>query len=126
VNQTFIQIGFQTFIQLLAYKCQEHQIKVILQEESYTSGTSFLDTEPPTKEFYNKSRRLNRGLFKHSNTTNFKYPYINADINSAFQILTKATNNQLKYNSRFITQQSITPIILNLDTFNHQPKQQAA
>jgi putative transposase len=124
VNQTFIQIGFQTFIQLLAYKCQEHQIKVILQEESYTSGTSFLDTEPPTKEFYNKSRRLNRGLFKHSNTTNFKYPYINADINSAFQILTKATNNQLKYNSRFITQQSITPIVLNLDTFNTtKPKQ---
>jgi putative transposase len=125
VNQTFIQIGFQIFINLLTYKCQEHQIKVILQEESYTSGTSFLDNEPTTKDFYNKSRRIHRGLFKHSNTTNFKYPYINADINSAFQILSKATNNKLSYNSRFIKQQSITPIVINLDTFNHRTKQQA-
>jgi putative transposase len=124
VNQTFIQIGFQIFINLLTYKCQEHQIRVILKEESYTSGTSFLDNEPPNKEFYNKLRRLHRGLFKHSNTTNFKYPYINADINSAFQILSKATNNQLTYNSRFITQQSITPIVINLDTFSTtKPKQ---
>lgn len=117
VNQTFIQIGFNTFIKMLTYKAKEQGIQVILQQEAYSSGTSFLDKEPVTKEFYNKTRRLKRGLFKHNNQTDFKYPYINADINSAFQILSKATNNKLTYNSRFIAQQSITPRVINIDTF---------
>lgn len=117
VNQTFIQIGFNIFIKMLTYKAQEQGIRVILQQEAYSSGTSFLDKEPVTKEFYNKTRRLKRGLFKHNNQTDFKYPYINADINSAFQILSKATNNKLSYNPKFITQQSITPRVINIDTF---------
>lgn len=103
VNQTFIQMGFNTFIQMITYKAKEQGILVILQSETYSSGTSFLDKEPVTKEFYNKARRIKRGLFKHNNQTDFKYPYINADINSAFQILSKATNNKLKYDSKFIT-----------------------
>lgn len=117
VNQTFIQIGFNTFIQMLTYKAEEQGIRVILQPEDYTSGTSFLDQEPATKEYYNKSRRIKRGLFKHNNQTDFKHPYINADINSAFQILSKSTNNKLTYDSKFITQQSITPRVINIDTF---------
>ena len=32
-------------------------------EESFTSGTSFLDEEEPIKENYDKSRRVYRGLF---------------------------------------------------------------
>lgn len=117
VNQTFIQLGFNTFIQMLTYKAKEQGIRVILQPEAYTSGTSFLDKEPATKEYYNKSRRIKRGLFKHNNQTDFKYPYINADINSAFQILSKATKNKLTYDSKFINQQSITPRVINIDTF---------
>lgn len=120
VNQTFIQIGFKVFINMLSYKAAEQGIKVIIQNEAYTSGTSFLDNEPATPAYYNKTRRLHRGLFQHSNQNPaFKYPYINADINSAFQILSKATNNLLKYNPEFITQYSITPRVINLDTFNH-------
>ena len=83
-NQTFIQIPYQQFINILTYKAQEQGITVYHQEESYTSGTSFLDNEPPTKDYYNKSRRIHRGLFR-SNQNQF----INADINAAYQIIKK-------------------------------------
>lgn len=61
---------------------------VILTEESYTSGTSFLDGEAPIKENYNKSRRIHRGLFKTSSGK-----LINADVNGAFQIMRKVFPN---------------------------------
>ena len=88
VNQHFVQIPFNTLIQQIQYKAEEFGIKVILVEESYTSGTSFLDNELPTKENYNKSRRKHRGLFKSNNGT-----LINADVNGAFQILKKVFPN---------------------------------
>lgn len=83
-NQTFVQIPYQLFINDLQYKCEEVGIKVILTNESYTSGTSFLDNEQPTKENYNKKRRIKRGLFK-SDTGKL----INADVNGAYQIMRK-------------------------------------
>ena len=59
-----------------------------MTEESYTSGTSFLDDEPPQKEFYNKKRRVRRGLFVSN-----KGIKINADVNAAFQIMKKVFPN---------------------------------
>jgi len=56
-NQHFVQIPFSRLIQMIQYKAQEAGIAVILTEESYTSGTSFIDQEKPQKENYNKSRR---------------------------------------------------------------------
>ena len=88
VNQHFVQIPFNTLIQQIQYKAEEFGIKVMLVEESYTSGTSFLDNELPIKENYDKSRRKHRGLFKSNNGT-----LINADVNGAFQILKKAFPN---------------------------------
>lgn len=88
VNQHFVQIPFNTLIKQIQYKAEEFSIKVILVEESYTSGTSFLDNELPTKENYNKSRRKHRGLFKSNNGI-----LINADVNGAFQILKKVFSN---------------------------------
>ena len=88
VNQHFVQMPFNTLIQQIQYKAEEFGIKVILVEESYTSGTSFLDNEMPTKENYNKNRRKHRGIFKSNNGT-----LINADVNGAFQILKKAFPN---------------------------------
>ena len=88
VNQHFVQIPFNTLISQIRYKAKEFGIKVILVEESYTSGTSFLDNEMPIKENYNKSRRKHRGIFKSNNGT-----LINADVNGAFQILKKAFPN---------------------------------
>lgn len=87
-NQKFVQIPYNSFITKLEYKCQEVGITLITIDESYTSGTSFLDDELPIKDFYNKKRRIKRGLFKSN-----QGKYINADINSACQILRKVFVN---------------------------------
>ena len=84
VNQSFVGIPHQRFISMIQYKAEEKGITVILTEESYTSGTSFLDHESPSKEYYNKSRRIKRGLFK-SNSGRL----INSDVNGAYQIMKK-------------------------------------
>lgn len=84
-NQNFTQIPFKQFLDKLQYKAEEAGLKVILVEESYTSGTSFLDNEAPVKDFYNKSRRFCRGLFRSNNRK-----IINADVNASLQILKKA------------------------------------
>ena len=69
---------------MVLYKAKEEGITVILTEESYTSGTSFLDNEEPVKENYDKSRRICRGLFKALNET-----WMNADVNGVYQIMKK-------------------------------------
>ena len=84
VNQNFISIPYYSFIQKVQYKAEEFGIKVIITEESYTSGTSFLDNELPIKENYNKSRRKYRGLFVSNNGIK-----INADVNGSYQIIKK-------------------------------------
>ena len=84
VNQHFVQLPFVRLIQMIEYKAKEKGIAVILTEESYTSGTSFLDGEAPTKANYDKSRRVHRGLFKANDGR-----LINADVNGAYQILRK-------------------------------------
>ena len=86
--KNFVQIPYNLFIQKLSYKCQEVGIEFILTEESYTSGTSFLDDELPTKETYDISRRIKRGLFKSN-----KGRLINADVNAAYQIMKKVFSN---------------------------------
>ena len=87
-NQKFTTIPYNMFIQKLTYKCEHLGIEIITTEESYTSGTSFLDGELPTKENYNKKRRIHRGLFK-TNTGKL----INADINASCQIMRKVFVN---------------------------------
>jgi len=87
-NQSFVQIPHALFIEKLKYKAENNGIKVINVEESYTSGTSFLDDELPIKENYNKSRRIKRGLFKSN-----KGILINADLNGAYQIIKKVFPN---------------------------------
>ena len=88
VNQNFVQLPFARLIQMIQYKALEKGIAVVLTEESYTSGTSFLDGEIPSKANYDKSRRVRRGLFKANDGR-----LINADVNGAFQILRKVFPN---------------------------------
>lgn len=93
----FQQIPFSRLIDLIKYKAELLGINVIVCNESYTSGTSFLDYEIPNKQNYNKSRRIARGLFK---TTNGKL--INSDINGSLQIIHKVfyeTINKILFNS---------------------------
>lgn len=105
VNQTFVQIPFAKLIQMITYKAEEVSISVILTEESYTSGTSFLDNETPTKEYYNKSRRVHRGLFKCNNGN-----LVNADVNGSLQILKKVFP---KVYTNGIEAVALQPVVVN-------------
>ena len=83
-KQNFTYIPFDMLISQIQSKCEEYGIEVVMTEEAYTSGTSFLDKEKPIKENYNKERRVYRGLFIANNGKT-----INADVNGAYQIMKK-------------------------------------
>lgn len=75
-------------------------------EESYTSGTSFLDNEDPIKENYKKERRVYRGLFVSNDGKK-----INADVNGAYQIMKKVIPDAF---SKGIEGAGLHPTIINL------------
>lgn len=58
----FVQIPHAKLIDQISYKCELAGIKVIQQEESYTSKTSALDLESPCKHETYMGRRVHRGL----------------------------------------------------------------
>ena len=89
INQSFVTIPHQKLIEKICYKAKLHGIRVIITEESYTSGTSFLDGESPTKDMYDKKRRIYRGLFRSNQGV-----LINADVNAGYQILKKVFPNE--------------------------------
>lgn len=105
VSQAFAFIPYDMLIQQLQYKGIVKGIEVITTDESYTSGTSFLDNEEPIKEKYNKSRRKYRGLFKSNNGI-----LINADVNGAYQIMRKVFPDV----SAEGIGACLTPIVVNL------------
>lgn len=105
-NQTFTQIPFVRLIQMITYKAEEFGILVTTTEESYTSGTSFLDNELPIKDFYNKKRRIHRGLFR-SNSGKL----VNADVNGSLQILKKVFPNAY---ADGISVVALQPVVVNL------------
>ena len=93
-NQNFIQIPHSRFIQMIQYKCEKEGIRVILQEESYTSKSSFLNLDlipvygdKTEKQF--SGYRQSRGLYKIKNSKTI----INADVNGSYNILRKAIPN---------------------------------
>lgn len=91
--KNFVQVPLFRLIEMIKYKAELTGIKFIQVEESYTSGTSFLDDELPTKDFYNSKRRKFRGLFLSN-----KLKIINADVNASFQIM-KKTYEKFTYNA---------------------------
>lgn len=84
----FVQVPVFRLLNYLKYKCKRAGINCIETEESYTSGTSYLDSEQPIKGLYNITRRVSRGVFL-TNTGQ----RINADVNSGYQILRKVGIN---------------------------------
>ena len=82
--KNFVQVPLFRLIEMIKYKAELAGITFIQVNESYTSGTSFLDNELPTKKFYDKERRRFRGLFISNNLKR-----INADVNASFQIMKK-------------------------------------
>ena len=105
-NQKFVDIPYQMLLQQLKYKCDNVGIKYIETEESYSSGTSFLDGEEPIKQNYDKSRRIERGLFKSNSGL-----LINSDVNGSLQIMTKVFPNA--FNERYGIEAFLTPIVIN-------------
>lgn len=83
-NQNFVNIPFNSFIEMIQYKAKLIGIEVILTEESYTSKCSFIDTEPLNKHENYCGNRIYRGLFKTKSGS-----IINADINGSFNIIRK-------------------------------------
>lgn len=104
VNQNFIHIPYDKLRQQLEYKCLDEGINLVMTKESYTSGTSFLDGELPTKEFYNKSRRIKRGLFQSSRAL------INSDVNGSLQIMKKVYPNAFSYG----LVGNLNPLVINI------------
>ena len=104
--QNFTYIPYELFIQMLAYKCENNGIRFIENEEAYTSGTSFLDSEDPIKENYKKERRVYRGLFISNDGKK-----INADVNGAYQIMKKVIPDAF---SKGIEGAGLHPTIINL------------
>ena len=94
-NQKFIQLPYLKLIEQLQYKCRLEGINVIIQEESYTSKSSFLDNDfipifKLTTELNYKfsGKRIKRGLYK-----SLEGRLINADLNGSLNILRKAVPN---------------------------------
>lgn len=106
VNQNFINIPHSKLIKQIEYKAKIVGINVIVTEESYTSGTSFLDNEVPVKDNYNKNRRVFRGLFISN-----KGIKINSDVNGSLQIMKKVIPNAF---SQGIEDYGFNPIRVSL------------
>ena len=81
-NQNFVSIPYKMLTDMIIYKAGLKGITVKVVQESYTSGTSYLDGEYPEKASYDKTRRVRRGLFRSSCGI-----CINADINAAYQMI---------------------------------------
>lgn len=87
-NQNFVSIPFAKLISQIQYKAEEIGIKVICNEESYTSKCSFLDNESIGKHEIYHGKRVKRGLFRSALNV-----LINADLNGALNVIRKAIPN---------------------------------
>ena len=83
-NKRFVQMPIQGLVKKIEYKVKIEGKEVIIIEEKYTSGVSSIDKEEINKENYDKTRRIERGLFR-TNTGKI----INSDINGSLNILRK-------------------------------------
>ena len=88
----FATIPYVTLINQIKYKAKRSGIKVVMINESYTSGCSCIDDYEISKECYNKKRRKKRGDFVTNNGF-----HINADVNGAYNILRKYLNNNIPH-----------------------------
>ena len=86
-NQKFVQIPHCTLIHMIRYKAEREGIKVILQEESYTSRASSFDRDvipvygEENGDYRFSGRRIARGLYRSMNGF-----VISSDINGSANI----------------------------------------
>ncbi len=94
-NQNFVGIPHARLIQMIEYKARLVGMKVIVQEESYTSRSNFLNLDPipvyghtGADDVTFSGKRIKRGLYKTSVGQS-----INSDVNASYNILRKAIPN---------------------------------
>ena len=109
-NQEFVQIPFERMKKIIEYQASRNGIRVLRQEESYTSRANFLGKdEIPVygennrdKEYAFTGMRVHRGLYQTDSGE-----IINSDINGSFNILRKcipsaAEGKELIYNRMIV------------------------
>jgi putative transposase len=97
-TQQFVQLPHARLIDQLTYKAKLVGIQVIIQEESYTSKASFLDSDPIPTYQANRSekplflgKRIARSWYRASDGR-----VIHADVNGSFNILRKSNSDLLQ------------------------------
>lgn len=88
INQSFVQIPYERFINMLRYKCMMCGICFIEQEESYTSKCDSLLFESVEKHEKYHGKRIKRGLFQSGIGK-----LINSDVNGALNIMRKVVGD---------------------------------
>ncbi len=83
-NKRFVEMPIQNLVEKIEYKAKIEGIEVEKIGEEYTSGVSSIDKEEINRKYYNKAKRITRGLFKSNSGK-----VINADINGSLNILRK-------------------------------------
>jgi putative transposase len=93
-NQKFVTIPHARLIEMISYKCQLEGISVILQEESYTSASNFLNDDPLpvygqiTEKPVFSGKRISRWLYCTD-----KGILVQSDVMGSYNILRKAFPN---------------------------------
>lgn len=102
-NQRFTSLPLAKFRDMLTYKATQNGIRVLIQEESYTSKASFLDSDD--LPVYDKGvknitkfsgSRTSRGMFRSKDGT-----MIHADVNGSYNILRKS-NPSFRWSSGMV------------------------
>lgn len=102
-KQTFVNIPFSMFLDILEYKLNAEGIHFETFEESYTSQASFLDNDPiPTYGDKNipkfSGKRVKRGLYISKNGI-----AINSDVNGASNMLRKHFNENVEISHKILS-----------------------
>lgn len=84
-NQNIATLPMGKIKSTLKYMCKLDNIKLHIQEESYTSKASFFDKDDMNKSTIFSGKRVKRGLYKTSSGY-----LLNADVNAALNILKKS------------------------------------
>ena len=96
-NQNFTNVSHLKLVQILKYKCQLYGINFVLQEESYTSKSSFIDKDilpiykpNDDKKYLFLGKRIKRGLYQSK-----EGKFLNADVNGSYNIMRKVVGETI-------------------------------
>ena len=96
-NKNFTTVPYYKLVKILEYKCKLYGINFILQEESYTSKSSFIDKDilpiykpNDDKKYSFLGRRIFRGMYQSQEGN-----LINADVNGSYNIMRKVVGETI-------------------------------